>query len=62
VIVGFFTAVTNPIDADAVRKSVKDSIPKRTEDLNLPAFDRGYEYGLEVMKKQSALAEAVSKN
>ncbi len=48
VMVGFFTAVTRLVDVDAMRNAVKDSIPKGTEDLNLRAFDRGYEYGLEV--------------
>lgn len=46
VMVGFFTAVTGLIDADAVRKAVRDSVPSTTIDLNLRAFNRGYEYGL----------------
>jgi 2-oxoglutarate ferredoxin oxidoreductase subunit gamma len=46
VMVGFFTAVTKLLSADAVRKSVADSVPPSFRELNLKAFDKGYEYGL----------------
>jgi 2-oxoglutarate ferredoxin oxidoreductase subunit gamma len=46
VMVGFFTAVTKLLSADAVRKSVADSVPASFRELNLKAFDRGHEYGL----------------
>jgi 2-oxoglutarate ferredoxin oxidoreductase subunit gamma len=45
VMVGFFTAVTNLLEADAVRKAVSDSVPSSFRELNLKAFDRGFEYG-----------------
>ena len=41
VMVGFFTAVTNLLDAEAVRKAVADSVPKSFLDLNLKAFEKG---------------------
>jgi 2-oxoglutarate ferredoxin oxidoreductase subunit gamma len=46
VMVGFFTAVTRLLDADAVRKAVADSVPPTFCDLNLKAFEKGYEYGV----------------
>jgi 2-oxoglutarate ferredoxin oxidoreductase subunit gamma len=45
VMVGFFTSVTQLLDADAVRKAVADSVPASFRDVNLKAFDKGYEYG-----------------
>jgi 2-oxoglutarate ferredoxin oxidoreductase subunit gamma len=45
VMVGFFTAVTKLIEADAVRKAVADSVPPSFRELNLKAFERGFEYG-----------------
>ncbi len=45
VMVGFFAAVTNLLEADAVRKAVADSVPSSFRELNLKAFDRGFEYG-----------------
>jgi 2-oxoglutarate ferredoxin oxidoreductase subunit gamma len=45
VMTGFFTAVTNLLDPDAVRKAVEDSVPPAMQKLNLQAFDKGYEYG-----------------
>lgn len=48
VMVGFFTGVTRKISYEAAEKAVLASVPKGTEDLNLRAFRRGYEYGLKM--------------
>jgi len=45
VMVGFFTAVTKLLSADAVRKAVADSVPPNFRELNLKAFEKGFEYG-----------------
>jgi 2-oxoglutarate ferredoxin oxidoreductase subunit gamma len=45
VMVGFFTAVTKLLSADAVRKAVADSVPPNFRELNIKAFDKGFEYG-----------------
>ncbi len=46
VMVGFFAAITGLITAEALRQAVADSVPPATRDLNLRAFDKGFEYGL----------------
>jgi 2-oxoglutarate ferredoxin oxidoreductase subunit gamma len=46
VMVGFFTAVTNLLDADAVGKAVADSVPASFRELNLKAFEKGLDYGI----------------
>jgi 2-oxoglutarate ferredoxin oxidoreductase subunit gamma len=46
VMAGFFTAVTGLVSREAMRKAVETSVPKGTEELNLRAFEKGYEYGL----------------
>jgi len=51
VMVGFFGAVTNLLEADALRKAVADSVPPAMQKLNLAAFDKGYEYGTQLMEK-----------
>jgi 2-oxoglutarate ferredoxin oxidoreductase subunit gamma len=43
--VGFFGAVTGFIDAEALKKAVLDSVPAHTRELNVKAFEAGYEYG-----------------
>jgi 2-oxoglutarate ferredoxin oxidoreductase subunit gamma len=58
VMVGFFTAVTNLLDADAVRNAVVDSVPPSFLDLNLKAFEKGLQYGLETMTGATEAAEA----
>jgi 2-oxoglutarate ferredoxin oxidoreductase subunit gamma len=45
VMVGFFTAVTKLLNVDSVRKAVADSVPPAFRELNLKAFDKGFEYG-----------------
>ena len=49
VMMGFTTAVTNLVGAEAMRKAVSVSVPKGTEELNLKAFNKGYEYGVKLM-------------
>jgi len=46
VMVGFFAAVTGLLEPDAVRKAVADSVPESFRELNLKAFEKGYQYGL----------------
>jgi 2-oxoglutarate ferredoxin oxidoreductase subunit gamma len=49
VMLGFFTAVTKVVDAEATRNSVRDSVPPGTEEFNIKAFDSGYDYGIKQM-------------
>ena len=45
VMVGFFAAVTNVLQPEALRQAVTDSVPEAFRELNLKAFDKGFEYG-----------------
>jgi 2-oxoglutarate ferredoxin oxidoreductase subunit gamma len=45
VMVGFFGAITEAVTREALRDAVADSVPKAFLELNLKAFDAGYEYG-----------------
>jgi 2-oxoglutarate ferredoxin oxidoreductase subunit gamma len=47
--VGFFAAVTKLLDPDAVRRAVADSVPSSFRDLNLKAFEKGHDYGLNLL-------------
>ncbi len=57
VMVGFFTAVTKLLSAEAVRKAVADSVPANFRELNLKAFDRGLEYGSTTLAGAPAATE-----
>jgi 2-oxoglutarate ferredoxin oxidoreductase subunit gamma len=50
VMLGAFTAITELLDEEALKESIKENIPKGTEELNLAAFEKGFEYG-KTMKK-----------
>lgn len=49
VMVGFFGAITCLIDPDALRSAVADSVPKAYKELNLRAFDKGFDHGTKVL-------------
>ncbi len=51
VMVGFFGAVTGLLEPDALRQAVADSVPSALQKLNLQAFDKGYEYGSQLISK-----------
>ena len=48
VMVGFFAAMTDVVRAEAIRQSVEVSVPAGTEALNLAAFQKGYDHGLQL--------------
>lgn len=60
VMVGFFAAVTGLLKPESLRKAVADSVPPAFQKLNLQAFDKGYEYGSQLMVKLADVEEAVS--
>jgi 2-oxoglutarate ferredoxin oxidoreductase subunit gamma len=45
VMLGCLAALDASVSADALRQAVRSSVPKGTEDFNIQAFERGYEYG-----------------
>jgi 2-oxoglutarate ferredoxin oxidoreductase subunit gamma len=49
VMMGFLTAVTSVVGKKAMEQAVLASVPKGTEELNVKAFEKGYEYGVDVM-------------
>jgi 2-oxoglutarate ferredoxin oxidoreductase subunit gamma len=54
VMVGFFTAVTQLLDPDAVRLAVGESVPSGFRELNLQAFEKGFAYGINAETLPSA--------
>lgn len=47
VMAGFFCGVSGILPIDAMERAVRDSVPKGTEDLNLRALRKGYEFSRE---------------
>ena len=48
--VGFFAATTGVISYEAAKKAVETSVPPGTEEMNVKAFETGYQYGVKLMK------------
>lgn len=53
VMLGFFTAVTKVVTPEAIKKAIPGLVPSRYLETNIKAFDRGYNYGLELLKKEA---------
>ena len=67
VMVGFFGAVSQVLDPEALRNAVAASVPEAYRELNLKAFDRGFEYGTKeltevIVKQESQVAVAALEN
>lgn len=52
VMMGFFTAVTGIVTPDAMKKALPGLVPDRFLELNIRAFDKGYDYGVEVLNEE----------
>jgi 2-oxoglutarate ferredoxin oxidoreductase subunit gamma len=50
VMLGAFVAITGTLDENAAKESIKANIPKGTEELNLTAYQKGYEYGRNLLR------------
>jgi 2-oxoglutarate ferredoxin oxidoreductase subunit gamma len=46
IVVGFFAAITQLLPKEAYLQAVSDSVPAAHRELNLRAFEKGYEYAL----------------
>lgn len=44
VMLGFLTGVTGIVSPETMREAIRTSVPRGTEELNLKAFETGYEY------------------
>ncbi len=58
VMVGFFGSVTGLVDRHALQRAVEASVPSAFRELNLKAFQKGFEYGTTSLPLPAAM-EAV---
>jgi 2-oxoglutarate ferredoxin oxidoreductase subunit gamma len=58
VMLGFITSITGAVSIDGMLASVADSVPRGTEEANIAAFNRGYDFGLALLKARQKKAAA----
>lgn len=56
VMLGAVGALGDVVAYESLKNSVLSSIPAGTEELNISAFDRGYQYGVDLLKRMQANA------
>lgn len=63
IMIGFFSGITEAISLESARDTVSKSVPPKTVEINLKAFERGWEYARATlkskMKKASGKTEVV---
>ncbi|UCE21584.1 MAG: 2-oxoacid:acceptor oxidoreductase family protein [Candidatus Aminicenantes bacterium] len=52
VMLGFFSAITGVVSSEAMKKALPGLVPGRFLDLNIKAFDKGFDYGKEVLAQE----------
>jgi 2-oxoglutarate ferredoxin oxidoreductase subunit gamma len=52
VMLGFFTSITKIVSAEAMKKALPGLVPDRFLELNIKAFNKGYEYGEDILKQE----------
>ena len=60
IMIGFLTAVTGAVSAESARRSVADSVPRGTEQKNLAAFERGWEFALALLRGREKKAAGLT--
>jgi len=50
VMLGFVAAVTEVVDYDAMKSAILDTVPPGTEELNLRAYNTGYDEGVKALE------------
>jgi len=58
VMVGFFCAITKTVGKEACLKTVEECVPERFKKLNVEAFEKGYQYGIDLLEKGPAKEDA----
>jgi 2-oxoglutarate ferredoxin oxidoreductase subunit gamma len=51
IVIGFLAAVSDVVSSEALKKAILDSVPHGTADLNMKAYNSGYNYGIELGQK-----------
>ncbi len=54
VMLGFFASVSKVVSSEAIKKALPGLVPSRFMDINIKAFERGYNYGEEVLGRTRA--------
>jgi 2-oxoglutarate ferredoxin oxidoreductase subunit gamma len=52
IMIGFFSGVTEAISLESARDTVAESVPPKTVETNLKAFERGWEYAKATLKSR----------
>ena len=58
VMLGFFTAVTKVASPEAMKKALPGLVPGRFLTLNIKAFEKGYDYGVELLSREKPAGPA----
>ena len=52
IMIGFFSGITEAISLESARDTVAESVPPKTIEINLKAFDRGWDFAQATLKSR----------
>ncbi len=50
IMLGFCTAITRAVSTEAAQATIAQSVPKGTEERNIEAYNKGFDYGVSTLK------------
>lgn len=53
VVLGVFTAITGVVSPESMKKALPGLVPDRFLDINIKAFDKGHDYGVELLARKN---------
>ncbi|MFP4081183.1 MAG: 2-oxoacid:acceptor oxidoreductase family protein [Candidatus Aminicenantes bacterium] len=62
VMLGFFSSIAKIVSPEAMKKALPGLVPDRFVDLNIKAFDKGYQYGEDLLAKEKQSKAKKSKS
>jgi len=57
VMLGFFSSISKVVSPDSIKKALPGLVPGRFLDLNIKAFEKGYDYGLSLLDEEKSEAK-----
>jgi 2-oxoglutarate ferredoxin oxidoreductase subunit gamma len=61
VMLGFFTGISQVVSPEAMKKALPGLVPKRFLELNVRAFEKGYDYAVELLAKEKQESQKETK-
>ena len=60
IMIGFLSGITEVVSLESAKKTVSESVPPKTVEINVKAFDRGWEFAKATLKSKLKKASGIT--